>query len=135
MKKLLMAMLMAVTVMALTACAEIPEDVDPDFHTQAMEIFIEVDDDTMELDWEGTDADDQANVNMVVATAMSEREVDFANALENMVALQPKVVDGEKEALKQYLAERTKAMRALNLGDRNETEKFNVPSFQFGEEE
>jgi hypothetical protein len=135
MKKLLMAMLMAVTVLTLTACAEIPDGVNQEFHSHAMEIFIEVDDDTMELDWEGTDADDQANVNMVVATAMSEREMDFANALENMVALQPKVVDGDKEALKQYLAERTKAMRALNLGDRGETEKFSVPSFQFGEEE
>jgi hypothetical protein len=135
MKKLLMGLVLAGAVFTLTACAEIPDGVDPSFHSQAMEIFVEVDDDTMELDWEGTDADDQANVNMVVATAMSEREMDFANALENMVALQPKVVDGDQNALRDYLAERTKAMRALNLGDNGEMEKFSVPAFQFGEEE
>lgn len=130
-----MGLVLAGAVFTLTACAEVPEGVDQDFHTHAMEVFVEVDDDTMELDLEGTDADDQANVNMVVATAMSDREMDFAEALENMVALQPKVVDGDKDALKNYLAERTKAMRALNLSDRGEGDKFSVPAFQFGEEE
>lgn len=135
MKKMLMAMVVGLAMLTLTACAEIPEGVDQNFHTKAHEIFMEVDDDTMELDWEGTDRDDQANINMVVATAMSERELAFAVALENMVALQSKVVNGDKEALKQYLIERTKAMRAMNLGDNNSTEQFSVPAFQFGEEE
>jgi hypothetical protein len=135
MKKFLMTLVLGLSVLALTACAEIPEGVDQKFHTKAQEVFIEVDDDTMELDWEGTDADDQANVNMVSAMADSEREIAFSKALDEMVALQPKVIDGDKDALKKYFQARQEAMRAMNFVDDGSMEGFSVPAFAFGEEE
>lgn len=135
MKKLLMAMMMAVTVMALTACAEIPNDVDQNFHSNALEIFNEVDDDTMEMDWEGADADDIAKINTISVSANTDREKTFSQALDKMVELQPDVVEGNREALKSYLSHRQKAMDAMNLSDTGEGESFAVTPFQFGEEQ
>jgi hypothetical protein len=135
MKKLMLAMLLGVVLVSLTACAELPDGVDQQFHTKAVEVFIEVDDDTMELDWEGTDADDQANVDLVSANADSEREIAFSEALDKMVELQAKVIDGDKEAVREYLKERATAMDALYLGDDGNMEEFQVPAFNFGEEE
>jgi hypothetical protein len=135
MKKLLMATVLGLAVLTLTACAEVPEGVDQNFHTQAMEIFTEVDDDTMEMDWEGADADDIAKVNTMSALANSEREIVFSESLDKMVELQPAVVDGDREALKQYLQHRATAMDTMNLDDTGNGEKFQVSAFQFGEEQ
>jgi hypothetical protein len=135
MKKFLMTLVLGLSVLALTACAEVPEGVDQNFHTQAMEIFIEIDDDTMEMDYEGADADDIAKVNTISALANNERETQFSESLDKMVELQPAVIKGDRDALKEYLMARENAMYLMNFGDTNNSEQFYVPAFKFGEEQ
>jgi hypothetical protein len=134
MKKFLMTLVLGVSVLALTACAELPDGVDQNFHNQAFEIFVEIDDDTMEMDWEGADADDIAKVNTINAIASNEREIQFSESLDKMVELQSAVIDGDRDALREYLKARENAMYLMNFGETGSMDEFTVPTFQFGQE-
>ena len=135
MKKLLISLTFGMSMLLLTACAELPEGVSEEFHRGAIAIFTEVDDDTMEL--EVSDRDDVSNLSLLKANADSEPELTFVESVEKMVAVQNDVVKNSDGALEEYLKARKNAMDSMNLGDEvnfGDEEKFQVTKFQFMED-
>jgi hypothetical protein len=115
----------------LTIClvgCDFVKGVDHDFGVEAEAVFIEIDDDTMEM--ELSDTDDVGEFNLLSYEAESEREMAFINEMEKMLNLQEKVVDGDIEALKEYLTARESALEAIGLGDDYEG-WHSVPAFEF----
>lgn len=113
MKKVLMLMVVAIMGATLVACA--PEGMSQNFYDKAYSVFSEIDDDTMEL--EVSDKDDKMNVDLLSGQAASDSEEDVVAAIEAMVALQAKVIDGDKDSIKSYLKERNKFYDAMDYGN------------------
>lgn len=132
MKKTLLSVLLASAVLTMVGCAEIPEGVDAKFFESGYNTFVEIDDDTMEL--ENSDRDDLANIQLIQVNANTKREADFLNGLEGMAKLQEKVINHDVDALSEYMKARKLAMDALNLGDEGDSDKFSVNPFQFTED-
>jgi hypothetical protein len=132
MKKLLSILLPLTLVVALTGCG-VPDGVSEEFHNRATSAFVEIDDDTMEM--ELSDVDDVKNFQLLIAQADTARETDFAESLEAMLKLQPKVVDQAEfdgESVAEYMNARKSAMKAMDL---SETGGVNtVPVFNFTED-
>lgn len=133
MKKITIMLVSLLSLMLLTACAEIPEGVSQQFHNKAYEVFVELDDDTMEL--ELADRDDLANIQLMASMATSDVEKQFADSLTAMLDLTDEVVAGDVESLKEYLTLRTQAMNLMNMSDNGSLETFNVSAFEFAEED
>lgn len=112
-----------VIVFALAGCG-VPEGMSEEFYNKADSIFAEVDDDTMEL--ENSDADDIANVNLVIGMAQTKREKVAAEALEAIVKLQDKVIHGDQKALQEYMKARNAFGKAMGYEQ--------MPEFEFTEE-
>lgn len=132
MKKMILGLGLGIAVLGLTACAEIPDNVDERFHAKAWQIFMEIDDDTMEMEY--SDIDDVSNIELLGVSAESKREKDFILHLTEMAKQQVKIVEEDKTALKKYMTAREKAMKTMNLGDNNETDEFEVYEFEFTED-
>lgn len=131
MKKTLLTTFLAGS-LALAACsADLPEGVDQEFYSKAMDAFEEIHDDTMTL--ELSDEDDVANFQLLKAMADSKREIDFAHAMEATLKLQPKAIEHDGEALAEYLEARQSAMRAMEFEDTGALSS--VSPFQFYEED
>lgn len=114
--------------LGLVAC-DFADGVDHEFGVKAEQIFAEIDDDTMEM--ELSDRDDVANFDLLTVEADSEREVSFVEGMEGMLKLQDKVINGDREALKEYIKARKAAFNALGL----EVDGYHTaPDFQFIEE-
>jgi hypothetical protein len=111
------------TLLVLAGCG-IPEGMNKEFYNKADSIFAEVDDDTMEL--ENSDADDIANVNLVIGMAQTKREKVAAEALEAIVKLQDKVIHGDQKALQEYMKARNAFGKAMGYKQ--------MPTFEFTEE-
>jgi hypothetical protein len=118
--------LLLVMMLSLVACS-LPEGVDQRFYDRAIATFEEIDDDTMEM--EVSDVDDVRNYQLVLSSANSKREVEVVEALEGMVKLQRKVVEGDNKALREYMKARDSFLNALELSD-----GYDVPEFSFTEE-
>ena len=138
MKKLLGLFILFIT-LTLTACAGIPDGVDQKFHDKAFDIFVEVDDDTMEM--EKSDGDDVANYQLISTMANSQRELAFIESFGAMLKLQDKVIGNvaagvapDSAALAEYMKAREAAMEAMNFGDVGDLDDFEVPPFEFTEE-
>jgi hypothetical protein len=133
MKKFLFGLMVSLIALSLAACAaEYAEGVDSQFGSKAISSFEEIDDDTMEVGFkELSDADDIGNFDLLSVEADHERELAFVDHMEQMIALQGKVQDGDKEALKAYLKERKAALNALGIKD----DGYTVPQFGFYEED
>ncbi len=133
MKKSLTAVFSGLALLALTACAEVPSGVDEQFHTDAYTLFIEVDEDTMEM--ELSDQQDHSNISLLGAKADSKIEQEFVRNLKVMADLQDEVLAGKGGALNIYLETRNVAMNTMNLDDAGQTDTFSVPKFEFIEED
>lgn len=90
MKKLMMLVMAMVMGLTLVACSNAPDGMREEFHKSAVEVFAEIDDDTMEL--EKPDLDDVANYQAVVADAESDRELEVAKNLEIIVTYNPDII-------------------------------------------
>ncbi|QIW88667.1 hypothetical protein P59_069 [Bacillus phage P59] len=131
MKKWFLGFMMSVMVLSLVACG-FAEGVDSQFGNKAVEVFAEIDDDTMEVgDKELSDADDLANLDLLGAEADHKREEAFVKHVEEMVGLQEQVHNGDKESLKKYLSARKAALNSLGVSDDGMT----VSEFGFYEED
>ncbi|MFX3623211.1 MAG: hypothetical protein ACE3JP_03970 [Ectobacillus sp.] len=126
MKKLVAGILGVSLVLAGCGYAD---GVDTQFGDKAVSIFAEIDDDTMAL--ELSDRNDISNFELLGVEADTKQEVKFMNGLEGMVKLQDKVVNGDREALKEYMFARKSALNALGVKDNGAV----VPQFSFYEEE
>lgn len=131
-KKGLLGIMLAGVMMTMVACAEIPDGVDEKFHNRASTIFVEVDEDTMEL--ENSDRDDVANFQLLQSTANTKREQDFVKGIEGMLKLQEKVINQDGNALAEYLKARDLAMDAMNMDDEGDMDSFQVNQFEFTED-
>jgi hypothetical protein len=133
MKRFLLGLMMSLVVLSLIACGQqYAEGVDSQFGSKAVASFEEIDDDTMEVgDKELSDADDLGNFDMLSVEADHDREEAFVGHMEKMIALQGKVQNGDKTALKDYLRERKAALNALGIKD----DGYTVPQFSFYEED
>jgi hypothetical protein len=133
MKKFLLGLMMSLVALSLIACeGPYAEGVDSQFGSKAVASFEEIDDDTMEVgDKELSDADDLGNFDLLSVEADHERETAFVGHMEKMIALQGKVQQGDKAALKEYLKERKAALNALGIED----DGYTVPQFGFYEED
>jgi hypothetical protein len=127
-KKLATAVLGMGLVIGLVGC-DFADGIDHDFGLKAESIFLEIDDDTMEM--ERSDGDDVANFDLLTVEAETKREVAFVEALEGMLKLQSKVVEGDRDSLKEYLKARNAAIKALGL---TKSGYHMAPEFQFTEE-
>jgi hypothetical protein len=128
MKKWFLGIIMSMVVLSLVACG-FAEGVDSQFGNKAVDIFEEIDDDTMTM--ELSDQDDVANFDLLGVEADHKREVGFVNGMEGMLKLQSKVVEGDREALKEYLTARKSALKSLGVSD----DGYTVPEFSFYEED
>lgn len=126
-KDLALGIMTAALTIGLVAC-DFREGVDHQFGVRAESAFIEIDDDTMEL--ETSDGDDIANFDMLAIDAESKPEKAFVGHMEEMLELQGKVVDGDRDALKAYLAARNAAIQSVGLEGYH-----SVPIFEFIEED
>jgi len=126
MKKTLLGSI-GLLMVGLVGC-DFAKGVDHDFGVDAELIFIEIDDDTMEM--ELSDEDDLANFNLLSYEAESKREIAFISEMEKMVELQEKVIDGDSEALEEYLKARESALKAIGMGDDLEG-WHSAPAFEF----
>jgi len=133
MKKLMTTLSLMLFGVVLVGC-EFSEGIDDEFGNKAVNIFIEIDDDTMTQ--ELSDADDVANFDLLTVEADTEREVNAVEAIEGMLKLQDKVVKGDREALKEYMRARNGFIVAT-LGDTSEGHRYehDIPDFQFYEED
>lgn len=128
MKKLVIGF---VLMFALVGC-EYAEGIESDFGMKADDIFVEIDDDTMTN--ELSDRDDVANFDLLTIEADSKREVAAVKSIEGMLKLQDKVVDGDREALKEYLKAREGFISAMYPEEGHEYD-HGIEQFQFYEEE
>lgn len=125
MKKIVLALTLFASVLGLAACAELPNGVDQDFHYNAMAVFQEIDDDTMEM--EMSDKDDLAQLSVLATQADSPVEKLYVESLTKMTELQSSILfESDKKALEQYMEYRDTVIEALNLED------FMDTSFQVG---
>lgn len=132
MKKLLLAGVAGLVIVALAGC-KFADGVDREFGDKAVAIFVEIDDDTMA--GELSDKDDIANFDLLTVEASTEREVNAVQAVEGIVKLQDKVINGDREALKEYLKARQGFLNALGIASEDERSYHGVPDFAFYEEE
>lgn len=132
MKKLLIGFVAMIGLVALTGC-EFAEGIDDEFGRKAVDIFIEIDDDTMTN--ELSDRDDVSNFDLLTVEANNKREVDAVKSLEGMLKLQDKVVGSDRESLKEYLNARKGFLSAMGLEEVSHQSEHNIPEFQFYEEE
>jgi len=128
MKKFLLGLMVVGSTMSLVACGY-AEGVDSQFGDKAMDIFAEIDDDTMTN--EVSDTDDVQNFDLLGIEADHKREVDFVKGVDGMLKLQDKVVSGDHAALKEYLTARKAALKAIGVED----DGYTVPEFSFYEED
>jgi hypothetical protein len=120
--------------MVLLAGCGYADGIDKQFGDKAVNIFAEIDDDTMESSGpvvELSDADDVANFDLLGVEADTKQEVKVVNGIEGMLKLQDKVKQGDRAALKEYLLARKSALNALGVDDNGMT----VSQFAFYEEE
>lgn len=132
MKKVLAGFVAMLGLMALVGC-EFAEGIGDEFGNKAVDIFVEIDDDTMTN--ELSDRDDAANFDLLTIEANTSREVDAIKGIEGMLKLQDKVVKGDREALKEYLKARKGFFAAMGLEDESHREAHSIPEFQFYEED
>lgn len=99
----------------MVACAEVPQGVDEKFHSKAYEMFMEIDEDTMEM--ELSDRDDVANFQVLQATANNDLEKTFAKGMEDMLKLQERVINQDGNAMNEYMKARELAMESMNFDD------------------
>lgn len=133
MKKLGIGLVAAFALVALTGC-KFADNVDKEFGNKAVAIFNEIDDDTMAM--ELSDQDDVANFELLTVEADTQREVNAIEALEAMVKLQDKVIQRDRESLKEYMKAR-QAFLIATLDDTSEGHRYehDIPDFQFYEED
>ena len=132
MKKFLISFVAVIGIMALTGC-EFAEGVSDEFGRKAVDIFVEIDDDTMTN--ELSDRDDVSNFDLLTVEANHKREVAAVKSIEGMLKLQDKVVKGDRDALKEYLQARKGFFKAMGLDDESHRIEHDIPEFQFYEEE
>jgi predicted small lipoprotein YifL len=127
MKKLL-AVLMVLSVFTLAACGnKAPEGMDQEFYEVAKAAFIEIDDDTLEL--EAPDADDIANYQAVVPTAVSDIEKQVVENLKVLVTYNPDVIKegATQDDWEPYIKARQNLRKLLQTTDKE------VPAFKIDE--
>ncbi|AZU98893.1 hypothetical protein pW2_55 [Bacillus phage pW2] len=131
-KKGLLAILLAGVMTTMVACAEVPQGVDEKFHSKAYEMFMEIDEDTMEM--ELSDRDDVANFQVLQATANNDLERAFVKGMEDMLKLQERVVTQDGSAMTEYMKARELAMESMNFDDDGGGDSFPVDQFGFSED-
>ena len=123
MKKTVQVMLMTFLLLLITAC--VPEGMDSDFYYDAIEIFDELDDDTME--GEKPDRDDIMNYKLFLENynLKSQAEKEVVKNLDIMFKENEKIVEDYDAPLNNYLKARKNVLNALERS---------VPEFKFIED-
>lgn len=126
MKKPLSILLASSLALGLSGCMqeEIPKGVSSEFYYDAENIFSEIDDDTMEL--EPSDQQDILNLELLVDSAVTQKEKHIATAISIMADNQEKVIDGDRNATREYLKARALFSRLMEV---------NIPEFEFVEKD
>lgn len=131
-KKGLLSLMLVGVMTTMVACAEVPQGVDEKFHSKAYEMFMEIDEDTMEM--ELSDRDDVANFQVLQATANNDLEKTFAKGMEDMLKLQERVINQDGNAMNEYMKARELAMESMNFDDDGDGDSFPVDQFGFSED-
>ncbi|UGO50763.1 hypothetical protein PQE68_gp172 [Bacillus phage vB_BanS_Sophrita] len=131
-KKGLLVLLLAGVMTTMVACAEVPQGVDEKFHSKSYEMFMEIDEDTMEM--ELSDRDDVANFQVLQATANNDLERAFVKGMEDMLKLQERVINQDGNAMTEYMKARELAMESMNFDDDGDGDSFPVDQFGFSED-
>lgn len=123
MKKLLSTFLLASIVSVMLVGCGIPEGFSQDFWTDARTIFLEIDDDTQEL--ENPDNDDVANLELLEVKVSTDKDEEVYDLLKNLNELNKKMLGDttkyskdfsvDKEYLKKYLEVRNKLEYKMGL--------------------
>jgi hypothetical protein len=104
MKKLMMMCATILMTISLLAGCEVPEGMSEEFYYDACALFHEIDEDTMEM--ESSDQDDLANLDLLDARAITDREQAFIREMIKLTELQKRVIQRDKSALKEYIKTR-----------------------------
>jgi hypothetical protein len=126
MKKPLSIALTTLFALGLSGCVEdeIPKGISSEFYYDARDVFAEIDEDTMEL--EPSDQQDILNLELLIDSAMNDKEKKIASQLSIIADKQQAVIDGDRTATREYLKARTMFSRLMEL---------QVPEFEFVEED
>jgi len=110
-----LASMLGMVGIVLAGCQELPKGISQEFHTDAKYAFVEIDDDTMEM--ELSDMDDLANVSLLEVQAETKAEEQVVKYINEVAKLNGELYKAKNDptVLKEYLTARQMVIKSLDI--------------------